>query len=150
MGQRALLGLLGSLIFCSSAWAGQDLRQLQPLPRLSACTSTLHPQLPQQWRATYLMAPFTIGQLVLGEIVHDASLAATRITLHERFYDIRQRVSALAELVHEGRRRPGLAGAEREFATASVNVPHGRLSGRAGAGRRLAAQIVDTFHGWDS
>jgi len=49
---------------------------------LSACTSTLHPQLPQQWRATYLMAPFTIGQLVLGEIVHDASLAATRITLY--------------------------------------------------------------------
>src|SRR5207253_3575730 len=82
MGQRALLGLLGSLIFCSSAWAGQDLRPLQPLPQLSACTSTLHPRLPQQWRATYLMAPFTIGQLVLGEIVHDASLAATRITLY--------------------------------------------------------------------
>src|SRR5437660_1975462 len=82
MGQRALQGLLGSLIFCASASAGQDLRPLQPLPQLSACTSTLHPRLPQQWRATYLMAPFTIGQLVLGEIVHDASLAATRMTLY--------------------------------------------------------------------
>src|SRR5206468_3243571 len=78
MGKRALLGLLGSLIFCASAWAGQDLRPLQPLPQLSACTSTLHPQLPQRWRATYLMAPFTVGQLVLGEIVHDASLAGRR------------------------------------------------------------------------
>src|SRR5437588_7987386 len=81
MGQRAFLGL-SSLIFCASACAGQDLRPLQSLPQLAACTSTVHPQLPQQWRATYLMAPFTMGQLVLSEIVHDAWLAATRITLH--------------------------------------------------------------------
>ena len=79
-----VLVLLTSFCVCAGAKAAvaQDLRPLQRLPEFPACRSTAHPQLPQHWRATYLMAPFTTGQLVLAEIVHDASLAATRITLH--------------------------------------------------------------------
>lgn len=38
--------------------------------------------MPQRWRATYLASPFTTGQLVVAEIVHDATIAATRISLH--------------------------------------------------------------------
>ena len=79
-----VLVLLTSFCVCAGAKAAvaHDLRPLQRLPEFPACRSTAHPQLPQHWRATYLMAPFTTGQLVLAEIVHDASLAATRITLH--------------------------------------------------------------------
>lgn len=53
-----------------------------PLPHLSDCQSSEHPVLPKRYRATYLMAPFTTGQLVVGEIVHDGPFSATRITLH--------------------------------------------------------------------
>jgi hypothetical protein len=81
---RALLVLLTCLFLCAGGRPGaaQDLRPVQPVPEFPACRSTAHPQLPPQWRATYLMAPFTTGQLVVAEIVHDASLAATRITLY--------------------------------------------------------------------
>ncbi len=59
----------------------RDLAQL-PLPDLSACNSSAHPRLPERFRALYLMAPFTTGQLVIGEIVHDGPLSATRFTLY--------------------------------------------------------------------
>jgi hypothetical protein len=58
-----------------------DLARL-PLPQLSACSSSAHPRLPQRWRAIYLMAPFTTGQQVIAEIVHDGPLSATRLTLY--------------------------------------------------------------------
>src|SRR2546423_1518332 len=84
MRRRVLLVLLTTLLLCAGGRAGaaQDLRPLQRLPEFPACRSAAHPNLPQQWRATYLMAPFTTGQLVVAQIVHDASLAATRITLY--------------------------------------------------------------------
>ena len=53
-----------------------------PLPRLEQCTADAHPQLPEKWRAAYLMAPFTKSQLVLSDIVYDAALPAMRVTLH--------------------------------------------------------------------
>lgn len=53
-----------------------------PLPSLFDCSSSSHPQLPERFRATYLMAPFSIGQLMLAEIVHDGPLSATRLTLY--------------------------------------------------------------------
>src|SRR5437764_2440818 len=76
--------LLPSLLLCAGprVAVAEDLKPLQRLPELTACHSSAHPQLPPQWRATYLMAPFTTGQLVLSEIVHDASVAATRIRLY--------------------------------------------------------------------
>ena len=81
---RALLVLLTGLFLCAGARPGaaQDLLPVQRVPEFPACRSTAHPRLPPHWRATYLMAPFTTGQLVLAEIVHDAPLAATRITLY--------------------------------------------------------------------
>jgi len=81
---RALLVLLTGLFLCAGPRPGaaQDLRPVQRVPEFPACLSTAHPRLPPHWRATYLMAPFTTGQLVLAEIVHDAPLAATRITLY--------------------------------------------------------------------
>lgn len=53
-----------------------------PLLHLSACKSSSHPRLPERFRAIYLMAPFTSGQLVIAEIVHDGLLSATRFTLY--------------------------------------------------------------------
>src|SRR5215813_4756292 len=52
-----------------------------PLPKLEACRSASHPRLPEKWHATYLMAPFTRSQLVLGEIVVDDSISAMRVKL---------------------------------------------------------------------
>lgn len=82
--RRRVLVLLMILLLAAGvgADAAQDLRPILRLPALPACRSTAHPELPQQWRATYLMAPFTTGQLMLAEIVHDAPLGATRITLY--------------------------------------------------------------------
>jgi hypothetical protein len=51
-------------------------------PNMLACSSAKHPTLPERWRATYLMAPFTSAQLVLAEIEHDSELNATRAKLH--------------------------------------------------------------------
>src|ERR1043166_3157780 len=81
---RALLVLLTGLFLCGGGRPGaaQDLRPVQPVPEFPACGSTAPPNVPPHWRATYLMAPFTTGQLLVAEIVHDARLAATRITLY--------------------------------------------------------------------
>jgi len=54
---------------------------LLPLPKLELCRSTSHPRLPEKWQATYLMAPFTKSQLVLGEMVVDNSIPAMRVKL---------------------------------------------------------------------
>jgi hypothetical protein len=83
-GRCLLLVLLIGPLLCAEATAdaARDSRPLQRLPELAACRSDAHPRLPQHWRATFLMAPFTTGQLVLAEIVHDASLSATRIKLY--------------------------------------------------------------------
>ena len=48
---------------------------------MSPCSNDERPELPEKWRATYLMAPFTSGQLVIGDLIHDASLSATRVKL---------------------------------------------------------------------
>jgi hypothetical protein len=70
----ALLPLLGSA-------AAQEQAALLPLPQLTHCERASPPRLPERWRAVYLMAPFTKAQLVLGEIVHDGALSATRVRL---------------------------------------------------------------------
>jgi hypothetical protein len=74
----ALLSVTGLLI---SGAGAQDEGARMPLPQLATCESDTHPRLPERWRATYLMAPFVNGQLVLGEIVYDAALPAMRVRL---------------------------------------------------------------------
>jgi hypothetical protein len=78
---RACVGLLAAA-FLTSTGAAQDLAPLLPLPQLSQCSAATHPRLPEKWRAVFLMAPFTNAQLVLGEIIHDGSIPATRVRLH--------------------------------------------------------------------
>jgi hypothetical protein len=52
------------------------------LPRFAACRARPHPLLPGRWRATYLMAPFTSGQLVLGVFNVDTPRQAMRVRLY--------------------------------------------------------------------
>src|SRR3990170_1070062 len=67
---------------CSAmAATAQEQVPLLPRPAVSPCSNAERPELPDKWRATYLMAPFTSGQLVVGDLVHDASLSATRVRL---------------------------------------------------------------------
>jgi len=72
--------LLAALL--ASPAAAQDQSSLLSLPKLEACQFPSHPQLPEKWQATYLMAPFTKSQLVLAEIVYDGGLSAMRVRLH--------------------------------------------------------------------
>src|SRR5690348_11226909 len=81
--------MLLRLIACTSvavafaaAAAAQAEPPLLPLPKLEACAAHGHPRLPDKWQATYLMASFSKGQLVVSEIIHDASLPATRLKLY--------------------------------------------------------------------
>jgi hypothetical protein len=78
-----LAATLALLVLWSAETAlGQvDLSGPSP-PNMLACSSAKHPTLPERWRATYLMAPFTSAQLVLAEIEHDSGLSATRAKLH--------------------------------------------------------------------
>lgn len=55
---------------------------LLSLPTLNECATVAHPQLPNKWHAAFLMAPFTNDQLVLSDIVYDASLPAMRVNLY--------------------------------------------------------------------
>src|SRR5712691_6122900 len=81
MHARVLAGLsCAGLLICSVA-AAQEQAPLVPLPEVGVCEGSAHPRLPQQWHATYLLAPFTKGQLVLGDIVLDASRPAMRVRL---------------------------------------------------------------------
>ncbi len=52
-----------------------------PLPSMAACSKTSHPELPEKWHATYLMAPFSRAQLTLADAVQDSSLEAMRVRL---------------------------------------------------------------------
>jgi hypothetical protein len=80
------LQLAATLVLLDLWFAGTALGQVGQLgpspPKMLACSNAEHPRLPEKWRATYLMAPFTSAQLVLAEIEHDGDLSATRAKLH--------------------------------------------------------------------
>lgn len=69
-------GLLGQTALA------QQTTPILSLPQLSECKARTHPQLPEKWRALFLMAPFTNAQLVLAEIVYDGSLPGMRVKLY--------------------------------------------------------------------
>jgi hypothetical protein len=73
---------LAVALLISSAAAAQQQSALLPMPQLEKCEGASRPRLPEKWRATYLMAPFTKSQLVLGEIVSDQALSAMRVKLY--------------------------------------------------------------------
>jgi hypothetical protein len=81
-----MLRLVSASIICSGLLivpaVAQEPKPSLPLPQLTPCEAALHPQLPEKWRGTFLMAPFTKQQLVLGELVADASASAMRVRLH--------------------------------------------------------------------
>ena len=80
------LQLAATLVLLDLWFAGTALGQVGQSgpspPKMLACSNARHPRLPEKWRATYLMAPFTSAQLVLAEIEHDSDLSATRAKLH--------------------------------------------------------------------
>lgn len=76
---RVLLTMTTAVLLLSPA-AAQEPRALLDLPQLGPCGAS-RPRLPEKWRAAYLMAPFTKGQLVLAEIVADVAVAAMRVKL---------------------------------------------------------------------
>jgi len=53
-----------------------------PLPALRNCQTELHPQLPEKWRAKFLLAAFSNTQLVLADLAYDDSLKAMRASLY--------------------------------------------------------------------
>lgn len=66
---------------CSGIAPAQQKAPFFALPRLNECETVLHPHLPNNWHAVFLMAPFTNAQLVLSDI-DDASLPAMRVKLY--------------------------------------------------------------------
>ena len=72
---------IAALLVAAPARA-QEQTALPPLPQLGKCDGTPQPVLPEKWRATYLMAPFTGADLVLGDIEYDGSHPAMRVRLH--------------------------------------------------------------------
>src|SRR5215475_12611132 len=82
MQQARIFFLAVVSVATASVAVAQEQAPLLPLPQLQRCDARAHPLLPEKWKATYLMAPFTNAQLVLGEITHDDSIPATRVTLH--------------------------------------------------------------------
>src|SRR5215216_5166564 len=72
---------LAALLISSPA-AAQKPAAVLPLPALATCHAASHPRLPEKSRATFLIAPFTQAQLVLSEIVYDASFSAMRVKLY--------------------------------------------------------------------
>jgi hypothetical protein len=62
--------------------AAQEPRALLDLPQLAPCGANSHPRLPEKWRGTFLMAPFSKAQLVVAEILSEAALSAMRVKLH--------------------------------------------------------------------
>jgi len=68
--------------FLSQTALAQQTTPILSLPQLSECKARTHPQLPEKWRAVFLMAPFTNAQLVLSDIEYDASLPAMRVKLY--------------------------------------------------------------------
>ena len=53
-----------------------------PLPTLSQCQTESHPQLPEKWRAKFLLTPFSNTQLVLANLAYDGSVQAMRASLY--------------------------------------------------------------------
>jgi hypothetical protein len=74
-----------AVLVLSTAWpplAAEGASQLD-VPHLQPCAAEqAQPVPPARWRATYLMAPFTAGQLVLADVVQDALLSAMRVRLY--------------------------------------------------------------------
>lgn len=100
---RASLALALAFLALPICSAGaQERSTVLQVPTLGACRSSAHPQLPQRWRAAYLMAPFTKAQLVLGEIESDAALGAMRV----RLYGVQR---GAADLFVQGERTYALA-----------------------------------------
>ncbi len=64
------------------AAAKVEVAQGLTLPELTACDPTTHPTLPAKWGAVGLLEGFTKQQLVVGQMVYDASVPAFRATLH--------------------------------------------------------------------
>lgn len=58
---------------------------LLPLPELTACTSTAHPQLPEKWQATALLQDFVHDQLTFGKFTYDESAGAFRFQLANQY-----------------------------------------------------------------
>jgi hypothetical protein len=77
----AALALLAASLTAQSA-AAQPADEAPSLPALTQCVGQTHPLLPEKWQGTYLMAPFTKQQLVLGDFVTDSTIPATRIWLY--------------------------------------------------------------------
>jgi len=77
----ARLAIACALSCSANAASPQEQTPLLPKLALSPCSIIERPELPDKWRATYLMAPFTSGQLMVGELIHDASLSAMRMRL---------------------------------------------------------------------
>lgn len=75
--------MLAMVLLMGRTALAHEPRAILSLPQISPCAAAAsHPILPQIWRGTYLMAPFTKEQLVLADIVSDASLSAMRVRLH--------------------------------------------------------------------
>lgn len=68
-----------------SSAAEADASGLLPLPELTACTSTEHPQLPAKWRATALLQDFVHDQLTFGKFTYDESASAFRFQLANQY-----------------------------------------------------------------
>jgi hypothetical protein len=78
---RIVSGVILGVLLTSAAAAQEPFASLS-LPQLAPCSDQSRPRLPEKWTGTYLMAPFTKGQLVLAEITADAGLSAMRVKLH--------------------------------------------------------------------
>jgi hypothetical protein len=77
-----LAGACLAVGLASVSAAAQEQRPLLPMPVVGVCSSADQPTLPNRWRAAFLMAPFTSGQLVVSDITYDASLPAMRVKLY--------------------------------------------------------------------
>ena len=81
MSAWARLAIACALSCSATAASPQEQTPLLPRLAISPCSKAERPELPDKWRATYLMAPFTSGQLMVGDLIHDASLPAMRVRL---------------------------------------------------------------------
>ncbi|MEX2128220.1 MAG: hypothetical protein WD871_08255 [Xanthobacteraceae bacterium] len=77
-----LSGVRLAALAAAAVWQSSATAQTIDLPLFSACTPVSQPELPPRWRAVGLMAPFTDGQLDVGEFVFDGSLRAMRATVY--------------------------------------------------------------------
>ncbi len=52
------------------------------VPQLEPCGNTSHPTLPDRWRASALMEPFTGNQLVVADLIYDSSVPAYQAKMY--------------------------------------------------------------------